>query len=86
MFDTNDEMIRKQQEIIFSKKPHERFAIGADMIDFGYRMVENSIKQTNPNISEIELRIEVFKRYYKNSFSNEEIEKICRGMKDFYTG
>ena len=84
MSDTTDQIRKKQQEIIFSKSPSERFLIGADLIDFGYRMVENSIKQASPDISESELREEVFKRCYSRFFDEEEILKITAGIRNYY--
>ncbi len=84
MRDTTDEMAQKQREILFNKTPEERFIIGAQMIDSGRLIVESSIKQEFPDISEIDLKIAVFKRYYKNDFSNSEIEKIISSMRTHY--
>jgi len=84
MLDTTDEMIQKQREIIFAKTLNERFLIGAETITFGRIMIENSIKQAKPDISELELKIAVFKRYYENSFSKNELEKIINSMIYYY--
>lgn len=84
MLDTSDEIKQKQREIIFSKTPGERFLIGAETIAFGREIVESSIKQENPAISEIDLKIAVFKRYYENIFSKEEINNIITSMVNYY--
>ncbi len=84
MLDTTNQIRKKQLEIIFSKTPSERFLIGADLIDFGYRLVENSIKQASPNISDSELRMEIFMRCYSRFFSEEEIQKIAIGIRSYY--
>jgi hypothetical protein len=84
MLDTSKEIMQKQREIFFSKTSNERFLIGAETIAFGRVMVESSIKQKDPGISAIDLKILVFKRYYQHVFSNDELEKIINSMKYYY--
>ena len=84
MLDTTVEMVQKQREIFFSKTSNERFLIGAETIAFGRVMVESSIKQKEPEISELDLKINVFKRYYGNFFTNNELEKIINSMIYYY--
>jgi len=84
MLDTTTEMIQKQREIFFLKTSNERFLIGAETIAFGRVMVESSIKQKDPQISELDLKIAVFKRYYESVFSKNELEKIISSMKYYY--
>lgn len=84
MLDTTDEIIQKQREIIFSKTASERFIIGNELINFGRIVVESSIRQKNPNISEIDLKVAVFKRYYENYFSKDELDKIIESMIYYY--
>ncbi|MEA3452637.1 MAG: hypothetical protein U9Q83_12155 [Bacteroidota bacterium] len=84
MLDTTVEMIQKQREIFFSKTSNERFLIGAETIAFGRVMVESSIKQKEPEISELDLKISVFKRYYENFYTNNELEKIINSMIYYY--
>ena len=84
MLDTTTEMVQKQREIFFLKTSNERFLIGAETIAFGRVMVESSIKQKEPEISELDLKISVFKRYYENFYSKNELEKIINSMKHYY--
>ena len=86
MPDTTDDIITKQREILFSKSSGERFMIGDEAIAFGYMIVENSIRQNNPGISELNLKIAVFRRYYGNQFSSEETEKIIQSVRNYYIG
>jgi hypothetical protein len=44
-------------------------------------IVENSIKAKNPSISERELVVEVFKRFYQDEFSAEKLEEICAAIR-----
>jgi hypothetical protein len=84
MNDTTPEARQKQLSIIFSKTPEERFLMGVEMIDYVRMVVENSIRAENPNISVIDLKIAVFKRYYGKEFSQEEITKIEESMRNYH--
>lgn len=84
MNDTSDEIRKKQYEIIFKMTEKERFEQGLEMISFGRLIVENSIKQNNPHLSEVDFKIEVFKRYYKNDFSLSEMENIKKAFYKYH--
>ncbi len=76
MRDTSPEMRKKQVEIIFRLSPDQRFQQGLEMIDFAHQTVENSIKQAQPDISPLDLKIAVFLRYYSKDFSEIEKQRI----------
>ncbi len=59
--------------------------IGVEMIKMGRTIVESSIKQQYSNLSELELRLKVFERYYKNEFSEIEFKNIINSMKNYYS-
>ncbi len=84
MLDTKPEIQKKQLDIILAKTHEERFIIGAETIDFGRKTAESSIKQGNPEILDIELKIELFKRYYSSYFGIEERRKIIDSIKKYY--
>lgn len=84
MNDTSPKMRKKQLEVIHAKTSSERAMMGIDMIDSVKKIVTNSIRNKHPEYSELELRIAVFKRYYKKDFSPEQMEKIIEDMKSFY--
>lgn len=84
MDDTTEEVKQIQRDIFFSKTPYERFMIGVEMIKMGRTIVESSIKQQYSNLSELELRIKVVERYYKNEFSETEFENIISSMKKYF--
>ena len=84
MLDTSYDIQQKQLEIIFSKTPQERFLIGAETINFGRTMLVSGIKQKNPNISDIDLKIALFKKYYSTIFKPEDIGKIILSMTSYY--
>ena len=85
MDDTAEDIKQKQREIFFSKTPFQRFMIGVEMIKMGRTIVESSIKQQHSNLSELDLRIKVVERYYKNDFDKAEFEKIISSMKKYFS-
>ncbi len=84
MQDTPEHIMQKQREIIHAKSADERFLIGVEAINFGRMMVESSIRQSNPHISEIDLKVETFKRCYSQAFDPEELNKIINRLKAYW--
>ncbi len=85
LLDTPKEIRKIQNQIFFQKTVQERFQIGIEMIEDAKKIVENSIKSKKPQISSIDLKIEVFKRFYKNDFSEEKKEDIIKGFREYYS-
>lgn len=83
MTDTIPEITRKQLEIFLSKSESERFRIGDDFCVFGRMLLENSIRTENPGMSEIDIRIEVFRRCYSSFFSPDELNRIIVSMRAY---
>ncbi len=83
MIDTPEEIEQKQREILLSKTSTERFTIGMETIRFGRNIVESSIRQKHPGISETELKLAVFRRCYKDSFPPEELDLILQSMRRY---
>ena len=54
------------------------------LVDDYKKNLEDSIIAKNPQISEIDLKIEVFKRFYKNDFSKEKMEDIVKGFRNYH--
>ena len=74
-----------QKEIIMQKTAKEWFEIAMQLTDDYKRNIENDIKVENPQISANDLKIEVFKRFYKNDFSEEKMEDIVRGFREYHS-
>ncbi len=55
------------------------------IVDDYRKNLEESIIAENPQISAIDLKIEVFKRFYKNDFSEEKKEDIIKGFREYYS-
>lgn len=80
MLDTTLEMQEKQLEIFFSKSERERVVMGINMTDFAYKVVRNSVIAQNEMFTEREVAAEVFRRFYENDFSKEELSKIIEAI------
>jgi hypothetical protein len=81
MHDTPEEILQMQREIIAAKTPEERFSLGIELITFGRMVVENSIRAVEPDITEIDLRTEDFRRCYQDQFKPEEMSVILHQMR-----
>jgi hypothetical protein len=86
MSDTPDQISKIQLEIFLKKSEEERLKIGDEFSSFGRTIVESSIRNDKPEISEIELKIEVFKRCYSDFFSAEEMGRIVTSMREYLSG
>ncbi|MBL7891560.1 MAG: hypothetical protein JNL63_02930 [Bacteroidia bacterium] len=80
MQDTSPEILLIQHNIWMKKTEEERFRLGIEMIEDGRKLVECSIKNENPDITPTELKRAVFKRFYENDFSVEELNTILQHL------
>ncbi len=76
MKDTSPEIEEKVREMIRAKTPAERYKMGWSMYLTSRRLVIEAIRRENPNISDQDLRVEFFLRFYQDDFGPEEQEKI----------
>ena len=56
-----------------------------EMTELSRKIIQNRIKTKTPDISEIELKIELFKTFYRFDFDKETINRIAESMKQFWT-
>jgi hypothetical protein len=80
MTDTPEFIRKKQIEIFLSKSEKDKWHLGLGMIDEVWNSVKKSILKEQPTLSEAELMVELFKRYYKNDFSINQIDKIAQNL------
>jgi hypothetical protein len=83
MKDTTSEIANKQLEIMLLKSESERFRIGDELNAFGRKVLESSILSENPGMSELDLKIEVFKRCYSSFYSLQELNRIIISIENF---
>jgi hypothetical protein len=81
MTDTRLDIYIKQLEILLSKSDNDRFLVFEDLMLFGRKLMEGVIIQENKNLSDTDLKVEVFRRCYANHFTAEELDRITDSMK-----
>jgi len=84
MTDTTLEAQLVQQQIFNRKTESERFLIGAEFIDFGRKVMIDSIKAQHPNILQSELMSEIVKRCYSNFFPKVEMDLIISQLMNYW--
>lgn len=84
MNDTTPAMEQKMREMMAKKSPVERMLMGCSMYDTAKYLVTLGILDRNPTISKIELKTELFLRFYGNDFTKEQCEKILTHLKRYW--
>jgi hypothetical protein len=80
MKDTPKHVADMQRSLAMSKTPGERFCMTIDMYETSRAFVKASLKNERPKLTEAELNVEIFKRFYKNDFHKEELDKIIQHL------
>jgi hypothetical protein len=84
MNDTPTHIYQKQYEIIASKTMSERVQLGFEAIDTTRNWIENSIRQTSPEINPSELAIAVFLQYYQQDFTETQLAQIIQSIRAYH--
>jgi hypothetical protein len=84
MSDTPEYIYQKQYEIITAKSLPERLKLAFDTIDLTRQWVESVIRHNHPDISEVDLAVAVFLRYYHNDFPEVQLEKIVESIRLYH--
>jgi hypothetical protein len=85
MNDTPKYIIQKQFEIIYAKPLKEKIAGLFEMTELSRKIILNQLRMKHPDLSEIDLKIELFKAFYKFDFDKEKLNKIAEEMRQFLT-
>ena len=80
MNDTPKFIQKKQFEIIASKPLKDRLNGLFEMTELSRKIIRNRIRTKTPDISEIELRIEMFKTFYRSDYDKEALQIIAEQM------
>ena len=75
---TVDEIYLK---MLKEKSPEERMMMGFSMFDTARALVRAGILSRHPDISEKDMKVEMFKRFYSSNFDPATMEKIIRVLK-----
>lgn len=85
MSDTSPEMDARYREMVQARPAGgARFKIASDMFDVTRGLLIAGIKVARPDITEGELRQELFLRYYGDEFSPEQREKILAAIAAYW--
>lgn len=76
MDDTSPHMKQKMQEMMQVKSGAERLRMGCSMFDFSKRLVIHGILEESPHLSALELRKELFLRFYGDEFDSGSKKKV----------
>ena len=83
MNDTPKYILQKQFEIIYAKPLIEKLNGIFEMTELSRKIIRNQIHSKNPDLSEIDIKIELFKAFYKFDFNNETLTLISEKMRQF---
>lgn len=84
MNDTPKYILQKQFEIINNKSLKERLLNIFDLTELSIKIISNQIRTKKPDISDIDLKVELFKIFYKDDFNTEEFGVIINEIKSFH--
>lgn len=74
--DTSPEVEARFTRMLMARSDQERLRMASSMFDLARRLVIASIREQSPGISEVELRQQLFLRFYGDEFSPEQRQKI----------
>lgn len=79
------EHIRKMQnEMMRNRTPEERGRMAMEMFEMGRMAVKNRLRQKYPELTEAQLKGEIFKCLYRDKFPKEKMDKIVAGIVDWH--
>ncbi len=84
MNDTPKYIQKKQFEIIISKPLKERLNGLFEMTELSRKIIQNRIKTQIPDISDIDLKVELFKAFYRFDYDIETLNQIAEDIRRFW--
>lgn len=84
MNDTTRDIRQKQFEIIMAKPLKKRLEALFEMTDMSRKIIQNRIIAKNPEISEVELKVEMFKVFYQSEFDEHSLQQIADSIKQYW--
>ncbi len=78
MNDTDPITAGRFLQMMKKKSNEERLLMGCSMYDTAKQIVKSSLCEQHPGASAIEMRKELFLRFYGQEFTNNEVGKILR--------
>ena len=83
MNDTPKYILQKQFEIIYAKPLKEKLEGLFEMTELSRKIIQNQIVMKQPELSEKEIKAELFKVFYRFDFDEVTLNRIAESMKGF---
>ena len=80
MNDTHPEIAAMFRDLIMQKSGEQRLMMGFSMYDTAREIVRSAVYNTNPAITEKQMKKEIFLRFYAHQFNPAEIDRILRAL------
>ena len=84
MKDTEQDIKQKQYEIVMSQPLKKRLDNLFEMTDLSRKIIQNRIIERNPNISEVELKVELFKVCYRFDIDKNLMHQIAESIRQYW--
>ena len=84
MNDTSRDILQKQYEIVMAKPLKRRLDSSFEMTDLSRKIIQNRIIAKNPKISEVELKVEMFKVFYQSDFDEHSLQQIAVSIRHYW--
>lgn len=81
MKDTAPEILEHYERMLLKKSGVERLMMGFSMPETARQLMKAAILERNPGISRLELKKEIFLRFFGNDFSPPLLQKILNHLK-----
>ncbi len=80
MFDTHPDVAIRFRDLMMSKTGQERLLMGCSMYDAAKQIVLSAIYNSRPGITDVEIKREIFLRFYGPEFSESDREKFLSAL------
>jgi len=80
MFDTHPDVAIRYRDLMMSKTGQQRLLMGFSMYDTAKQIVRSAIYNSRPDITGVEMKKEIFLRFYGKEFSRDDREKFLSAL------
>jgi hypothetical protein len=81
MNDTPEYIKLKQREIFNSIPEGTRLVMALQLMEDGKNLIESGVRNEFPGISDLDCKIETFRRMYRHDFTKEEFQEIFEAFR-----
>lgn len=80
MFDTHPDAAVRYRDLMMSKSGQQRLLMGCSMYDTAKKIVRSAILNSRPEITDKDMKKEIFLRFYAQEFSRADREKFLSNL------